>query len=105
MQPSSSGSKPDGLPLTDPRSISRAPRPCCARAGIDPACSAWKADALCRSAKGGTRRKVRGVEPWAPREAWSTHRSTAFGAAAIASWLDLPYHKLRRQESNLRQGG
>lgn len=48
VEPPLSGSKPDGLPLADPRSLPLREHP----AGVEPACSAWKADASCRSAKG-----------------------------------------------------
>ena len=67
--------------------VSRSPNVCridreCS-AGIEPACSAWKADAFAdrpraRSGRRGSR-------------TLKAHRSTVFETAAIAHWLALPY--------------
>ena len=91
FEPPQPGSKPGGLPLADPRVIHRE-----CSAGIEPACSAWKADAFAdRPRAQSGRRGSRTLK---------AHRSTVFETVAIANWLALPYsQKLRRQESNLRR--
>ena len=76
-------------------------------AGIEPACSAWKADALCQSAKGGTRRKVRESNPGTAKRGQLIARPLSGrlpspGHHVLMVGLTFRIAKLRRQESNLR---
>ena len=66
--------------------------------GVEPTSPAWKAGTFAARPR-AHERKERESNP-------QGLRSTVFETAAIANWLDLPNRlKLRRQESNLRQGG
>src|SRR4051812_33939644 len=79
LEPPPSGSKPGGLPLTDPRECP---------AGVEPACPAWEAGASTarpRAREGTSRGGRRGSRT--PK----AHRSAVFEAAAIAHWLALPH--------------
>ncbi len=92
LEPPPPGSKPGSLPLADPRSCF--PNSECP-AGVEPTSPAWKAGTFAARPRARERRE-RELNP-------QGFRSTVFKTAAVANRL-VPPSKLRRQESNPRQG-
>ena len=86
VEPPSSGSRPESLPLADPRSRSRVP---CGNRTRLASLEDWN---LCRSAKGTSKRKERESNPQGCEARPGSSRG------AIASWLALPFSGSGRRD-------